>query len=224
MTERILNSKTFISFMLAAITWTVLHSLYPFPAGNLYLQLISYKDPAVYSAIFWIYSLMMFTTPFIIYSSVFSGIYTFAYRHGRTPKAVPLPLYPDPRSRDSLYLVLSEVHHPTKPIPSPAPYCFTIPDRSLFTGIASLLNNLFGRGKEPFWQQAYTNLVKFIILLHKVAYDYVTLFHIYECTISPSVLERKIAQAELAIPSEEYMLLDGKSYKQLQSNPANKVP
>jgi len=34
------------------------------------------------------------------------------------------------------------------------------------------LNNLFGRGKEPFWQQAYTNLVKFIILLHKVAFDY----------------------------------------------------
>ena len=35
---------------------------------------------------------------------------------------------------------------------------------ALAYGIASLLNNLFGRGKEPFWQQAYTNLVKFIIL------------------------------------------------------------
>ena len=46
---------------------------------------------------------------------------------------------------------------------------------ALAYGIASLINNLFGRGKEPFWQQAYTNLVKFIILLHKVAYDYVTL-------------------------------------------------
>jgi len=32
---------------------------------------------------------------------------------------------------------------------------------ALAFGIASLLNNLFGRGKEPFWQQAYTNLVKF---------------------------------------------------------------
>jgi len=32
------------------------------------------------------------------------------------------------------------------------------------------LNNLFGKGKEPFWQQAYTNLVKFIILLHKITY------------------------------------------------------
>ncbi len=29
---------------------------------------------------------------------------------------------------------------------------------ALAYGIASLLNNLYGRGKEPFWQQAYTNL------------------------------------------------------------------
>ena len=39
---------------------------------------------------------------------------------------------------------------------------------TLAYGIASLLNNLFGRSDEPFWQQAYTNLVKFTILLHKV--------------------------------------------------------
>src|SRR2546430_12721654 len=45
------------------------------------------------------------------------------------------------------------------------------PYTTLFRSIASLLNNLFGKGKEPFWQQAYTNLVKFIILLHKVAFD-----------------------------------------------------
>ena len=36
---------------------------------------------------------------------------------------------------------------------------------ALAYNIASLLNNLFDRGKERFWQQAYTNLVKFIILL-----------------------------------------------------------
>jgi TraM recognition site of TraD and TraG len=51
---------------------------------------------------------------------------------------------------------------------------------------------LFGRGKEPFWQQAYTNLVKFIILLHKVLDDYVTLFDVYECAINPQLLELKI--------------------------------
>jgi len=60
------------------------------------------------------------------------------------------------------------------------------------TNIASLLNNLFGRGKEPFWQQAYTNLVKFIILLHKVTFDYVTLFDVYECAINPDLLESRI--------------------------------
>ncbi len=37
---------------------------------------------------------------------------------------------------------------------------------ALAYGIASLLNNLLGRGKEPLWQQAYTNLVKLIFLLH----------------------------------------------------------
>ncbi len=56
---------------------------------------------------------------------------------------------------------------------------------ALAYGIASLLNNLYGKGKEPFWQQAYTNLVKFIILLHKVLYDYVTLFDVYECGHQP---------------------------------------
>ncbi|MGH9419895.1 MAG: hypothetical protein ACRD3J_07980 [Thermoanaerobaculia bacterium] len=64
---------------------------------------------------------------------------------------------------------------------------------ALAYGIASLLNNVFGKGKEPFWQQAYTNLVKFIILLHKVMNDYVTLFEVYECAINPDLLAERIA-------------------------------
>lgn len=67
---------------------------------------------------------------------------------------------------------------------------------ALAYGIASLLNNLYGKGKEPFWQQAYTNLVKFIILLHKVLYDYVTLFDVYECAINPQLIEQKIAEGD----------------------------
>jgi hypothetical protein len=62
---------------------------------------------------------------------------------------------------------------------------------ALAYSIASLLNNLFGKGKEPFWQQAYTNLVKFIILLHKITYDYVTLFDVYQCAISPDKRRRQ---------------------------------
>ena len=33
-------------------------------------------------------------------------------------------------------------------------------------GVASLNNQLFGKSREPFWQQAYTNLVRWIIEFH----------------------------------------------------------
>jgi len=76
---------------------------------------------------------------------------------------------------------------------------------ALAYGIASLLNNLFGKGKEPFWQQAYTNLVKFIIILYKVGFGYVTLFDVYECAISPEILELKIQEAEEAITGKHFV-------------------
>jgi hypothetical protein len=78
---------------------------------------------------------------------------------------------------------------------------------ALAYGIASLLNNLFGRGKEPFWQQAYTNLVKFIILLHKVLYDYVTLFDVYVGAINPDHLESLIQEGERLMESE-FLLIE----------------
>jgi len=79
---------------------------------------------------------------------------------------------------------------------------------ALAYGIASLLNNLFGRGKEPFWQQAHTNLVKFIIPLHKVFYDYETLVDVYECAINPHRLEAKIAEGEELFSTADYISID----------------
>jgi hypothetical protein len=83
---------------------------------------------------------------------------------------------------------------------------------ALAFSIASLLNNLFGRGKEPFWQQAYTNLVKFIILLYKVAFGYVTLFDVYHCAISPPFLEQRIYEAEEIILGRHSVALTPKMY------------
>src|SRR5712664_4576434 len=85
---------------------------------------------------------------------------------------------------------------------------------ALAYGIASLLNNLFGKGKEPFWQQAYTNLVKFIILLHKVAFDYVTLFDVYHCAISPELLQQRIEQAEELLFDKHFVFIPKASYEQ----------
>src|SRR5438477_6579540 len=83
---------------------------------------------------------------------------------------------------------------------------------ALAYNIASLLNNLFGRGKEPFWQQAYTNLLKFIILLHKVAYDYVTFFDVYRCAISPPLLEERIQEADEIILGRHYVAVTPNVY------------
>jgi len=41
--------------------------------------------------------------------------------------------------------------------------------------IATLFNNLFGKPSEPFWQQAYTYLLKFVISLRRVSEGYTTL-------------------------------------------------
>ncbi|MCY4534073.1 MAG: TraM recognition domain-containing protein, partial [Bryobacterales bacterium] len=83
---------------------------------------------------------------------------------------------------------------------------------SLAYQIASLLNQLFGKGKEPFWQQAYTNLVKFVILLFRVCDGYVTLQDVYRTTLDDESLKRKIEEArgqldlvaEVRLGIEEY--------------------
>ena len=68
---------------------------------------------------------------------------------------------------------------------------------SLAYTVASLLNQLFGKGKEPFWQQAYTNLVRWIIELHRVLPEqWVTLQQVYQCAIDPDLFAATIKQAE----------------------------
>ena len=68
---------------------------------------------------------------------------------------------------------------------------------SLAYTISSLLNQLFGKGKEPFWQQAYTNLVRWIIELHRVFPErWVTLQQVYRCAIDPDLFASKIEAAQ----------------------------
>jgi hypothetical protein len=83
---------------------------------------------------------------------------------------------------------------------------------ALAYGIATLLTSLFGRGREPFWQQAYTNMTKFIILLHRILYDYVTLFDVYECAINPDLLKRRIELGEAAMRPARAAVVDPAIY------------
>ena len=71
---------------------------------------------------------------------------------------------------------------------------------SLAYTISSLLNQLFGKGKEPFWQQAYTNLIRWILELHRLLPDgWVTMQDVYRCTIDGAHLASKILEAELMV-------------------------
>ena len=58
--------------------------------------------------------------------------------------------------------------------------------------IASLLNNLFGKSKEPFWQQAYTDLLKFVISLRRITDGYTTLAEVYHYIIEDGLIDKNI--------------------------------
>ena len=62
--------------------------------------------------------------------------------------------------------------------------------------IATLLNNLFGKSKEPFWQQAYTDLLKFVILLRRITNGYTTLAEVYRYVLQTELIEHDIRQLQ----------------------------
>src|SRR5579883_2055436 len=156
MLERIANSRTFISFVLAGITGLAIWFYHPFPESNVYLQYIANKEPTIYWTIVRSYTLFLFTTPFFVYSAALSGVYVMGFRGSRKRKANDLPRYPDPGSRTELFLVVGELHHPTKIVRAANPCWLTIPEKGLFTGIG--IFGAIGTGKttccmRPFAEQ-----------------------------------------------------------------------
>ncbi len=86
---------------------------------------------------------------------------------------------------------------------------------SLSYQIASLVNQLFGKGKEPFWQQAYTNLVKFAIQLHRLVDDYVTLQDVYRTVLDEKRFEQRITDGQMELNMEQEVRLDVNEYTRL---------
>ncbi len=84
---------------------------------------------------------------------------------------------------------------------------------ALAYNIASLLTNIWGKGKEPFWQQSYTDLVKYIIILHKVHNDYVTLFDVYATAISPERLETLLIDVGTRFSDASWVAISKEQFK-----------
>lgn len=70
--------------------------------------------------------------------------------------------------------------------------------------IATLVNNLFGKSKEPFWQQAYTDLLKFVILLRRLADGYTTFAEVYRYILEDNKIDSEISRLKttFATPPE----------------------
>src|SRR5215471_16988842 len=119
--QRVLREKNFLTCLLAGITGMFLYFRYPFPESNFYLELIFLWARPVFHALKLCYTLFLYTTPYIIYSFVLSGLYIFTLKTPPKPKPGKPPTYPGPSSRTSLFLVLGEVHNQRTPEPSPTP-------------------------------------------------------------------------------------------------------
>src|SRR5260370_1176392 len=86
----------------------------PFPDTNLFLHVMAIRSASAFLFFKYSYALFLYTTPYIAYSILLSGVYIFALKAGRTIRAGRLPLYADPRKRTELSLVVGEVHDPHK--------------------------------------------------------------------------------------------------------------
>ncbi|MGC9225419.1 MAG: hypothetical protein ACP5E2_16015 [Terracidiphilus sp.] len=125
-----------LSLGLSAACGIVLQALYPVHETDPMLRLVALERPAIYQALVWSYSFFLYSTPFLIFSVLFSFLYVHFYRAAIEHSAGPLPPYPDPRTRADLSLVIGEVHRQLVPRPSARPRWMVIPERGLYTGIA----------------------------------------------------------------------------------------
>jgi hypothetical protein len=279
----LIEYRLMLSLGLSAASGIVLQSLYPVYDADSLLRLLALQRPAIFHGLVWSYSLFLYSTPFLVFSILFSLAYVHFYAPRHNEASGSLPPYPDPLLREDLYMVLGEVHRQLEPKPSPAPSWLCISERGLYTGIcavgaigsgktqalilpamrqlfayrasdpeqrlsgvvlevkgdlcrqvrkilsgcgrtedyvevsltgnvrynplnndsdayalafniASVITAIWGKGKEPFWQQSYTDLVRYVIMLHRVRDGYVTMLDIFRTVISSGTLEEMLTQ------------------------------
>jgi len=136
MLRTIVYNRRVLSWSMACATGIALQRQWPFPGDNDVLQLILIQKPWIFYFFRWTYSIMLFSTPLIGFSSLFALLYIFAARGDAPLTRNPLPPYPAPAQRKKLYLVLGELHHPKRLTPVENPRWLWIPEQGLFTGIA----------------------------------------------------------------------------------------
>ena len=125
MIQRLLNSRNLVASLLAAAAGLVLYRKVPFPEQNFFVELIYLWAYPIFLALKYCYVLFLYTTPYTLYSFLLSGIYIFALRIPAAVRPGTLTRYPEPLTRDDLFLVIGEVHNERRPGPSASPKTLT---------------------------------------------------------------------------------------------------
>ena len=98
MIHRILHSRGFVSALLAMGAGVFLYYTHPFPADQIFLRVIAMRAPHAFLSFRYLYNTILFTTPFMVFSTVLSG----PNRIGPTPSAPsPVSTLPHSSSRGS---------------------------------------------------------------------------------------------------------------------------
>lgn len=304
--QPLIRYRLLLSLGFSIACGVILQSLYPVHLSDPMLHLIELKRPVIFHGLVWSYDCFLYTTPFLAFSILFSLIYVHFYVPSMKRASGILPPYSDPSMREDLYLVVGELHHQTKPTPSPIPQWLSIPARGLYTGICIIgatgsgktraillptmrqlfafkaahprqrlsgvvlevkgdlcghvqkllnecgrgedyvevsltgnlrynpLNNsadpyaqafgissviiaIWGKGKEPFWQQSYTDLVRYVIMLHRVHDGYVTMVDIFRTVISAGTLEDMLTAAGRKFTQVSFIAVRKEDYKRYES-------
>jgi len=74
MIQRIINSKSLVAFVLAAATGMTLYFRVPFPEGNTFLLIMALRSPSAFEVLKYSHTLFLFSTPYISYSVLLSGV------------------------------------------------------------------------------------------------------------------------------------------------------
>jgi hypothetical protein len=298
----LIANRILLAFGLSVVCGIILNSVYPVHATDPLLRLIAMERPRIYLGIVRSYGFFLYSTPFLFFSMGFSLLYVHLYKSEVELAPGALLPYPDPRTRKELSLIVGEVHSRLAPRASALPHWLAIPERGLYTGIASFgsigsgktyglilpamrqlfaykaadpvrklsgivlevkgdlcrqllrilkwcgreqdyievsldgdirynpLNNsldpyaqafniasiitsIWGKGKEPFWQQSYTDLVRYVILLHRVRDSYVTLVDIFRTVISAGKLEQMLIEIGSRFSTTGYIGIDKDVYR-----------
>ena len=304
--QPLVENRLLLSLGLSAACGVVLTGSFPLNTANSFLHLIALERPPVFHGLIWSYNLFLYSTPFLLFSMIFSLLYVHLYRTELELAAGALPPYPDPHTRTELSLVIGEVHRQLVPKPSPAPQWLSISERGLYTGIASFgsigsgktyglilpamrqlfayrandparrlsgivlevkgdlcrqlqrilkwcgreqdyvevsldgdirynpLNNsldayaqafniasiitsIWGKGKEPFWQQSYTDLVRYVIMLHRIRDGYLTMVDLFRTVISAGKLEEMLTEVGSRFSGTSYIGIDRDAYREHES-------